>query len=122
MSTSETPTNRPSKVRASKTEPRFKIPVRTELDRSPSLEQVMTDSVVKFLCILFMFMCEKGIDVLISTGFLAPLNYSLYFLFENDTYCTFLILCEHLENIKTSVCFKNDKTITLPNDSLLCEL
>lgn len=82
MSTSETPTNRPSKVRSSKTEPRFKIPVRTELDRSPSLEQVMTDSVVKFLCILFMFMCEKGIDVLISTGFLVPLNYSMYFLFE----------------------------------------
>ncbi|XP_052700995.1 TP53-binding protein 1-like isoform X3 [Crassostrea angulata] len=42
MSTSETPTNRPSKVRASKTEPRFKIPVRTELDRSPSLEQQLS--------------------------------------------------------------------------------
>lgn len=95
MSTSETPTNRPSKVRASKTEPRFKIPVRTELDRSPSLEQVMTDSVMKFLCILFMIMCEKGIDVLISTGFLVPLNLNI------DTYYRFLILCEHLENIKS---------------------
>ena len=40
MSTSETPTNRPTKVRSSKTEPRFKVPVRTELDRSPSLDQV----------------------------------------------------------------------------------
>lgn len=84
MSTSETPTNRPSKVRASKTEPRFKIPVRTELDRSPSLEQVMTDSVIEFLLCCSCLCDKKGNDDLISINFLVPLNHSHIFFSLNE--------------------------------------
>ncbi|XP_056021602.1 TP53-binding protein 1-like isoform X3 [Ostrea edulis] len=44
MSTSETPTNRPTKARSSRTEPRFKIPMRTDLEKSLNIEQQLTAS------------------------------------------------------------------------------